>query len=241
LFKNFSEDYYYNNVPKFVHNKAGYDLVFETEAAVISGKATLTDGTLIWVIGNSAPYTVADKTALTFATICTAKTDWSTEITAETAVYVDAPKHYDVIITAAAGVYIIDKWVDRKVDLFGGETSKTYVGAAFKTPDVSDEYTEWTVTRTAEAWHPTSGKRLANLESFLDKKTRQYGSYNYMEFPFVPIVVEATGYYTVTVKYKASDTTRMLTGNPQESIVVIACAQEGNADTIVAKIALAQG
>lgn len=240
MFRNLSEDWYYNNRPQIVHNKAGYASVWTTEDAVITGKAGLTNNQLIWVIANGKAYTVADKTKSTFATICTEKTDWSGEITAGTAVYVNAAKWYDVVVTTGAVVYVIAKPVDRVIDKFAGESSATYLGAWVEDPAIVENPTEFTVTRVGNVKNPTSGKRLANLEAQLDKKTRQYGSYNMYEFKFTPTVVEATSYYTITLTYKEDDPIRLLTGNPQLSTIMLAFDSSTDSDTIYAAILLAK-
>lgn len=238
MYRNLSEDWYYNNRPTTIHNKAGYASVWATEAAVITGKDGLTNDQLIWVIANGKAYTVADKTKSTFAAIATEKTNWSDEIAGNTAVTVNAAKWYDIVMTTGAVVYVIAKPVDRVIDKFAGEASQTYIGAWVEDPAVVETPTEFTVTRVGNVKNPTSGKRLANLEAHLDKKTRQYGSYNWKEFKFTPTVVEATSYYTITLTYKEDDPIRLLTGNPQLSTIMLAFDASADSDTIYNAIRL---
>lgn len=239
LFQNLAEDWYYNNRPQFVHNKAGYAAVYTTEATALAAVGDLSNTNLVWVLANAKPYTFS-ASGDTFASNFTEKTSWTSELSAKTAEYVVAPAFYDIVTTSAGVVYIVAKVQDRVIDKFDGESSKTYVGAAVVDPVAASNtpIIEWVVTRVGEAYNPTSGKRLANLEAHLDKKVRQYGSYNYKEFTFVPNIVEATDYYTVTVNYTQAANTRVMTANPQESTLIIACDASADADTLITAINL---
>lgn len=244
IFRNLSEDWYYNTRPKFLHNAAGYDKVYATEAAAVADKASLTDTKLIWIIANDKAYTVADKTETTFAAIATEKTDWSTEIGAETAEYVDDARFYRIVVTDAGAVYIIAKELDRVLDKFDGEPSVTYVGATVHDPvaaDNSSVQAEWGVTRIGRVINPCSGKRLASLEAHLDKKIRQYGAYNYKEFPFTPNIVEATNYTVVTIEYEEMNRVRKLTANPQRSTIMIAFDDSTEATTVYDALVVVKG
>ena len=236
-----SSNYWYNNPPQVVYNIAGFTKIIATEALVISGKAALTDTTLIYVIENNAAYTVADKTASTFATICTLKTDWSTEIAAETAEYVNEIKYYDYVHTTAGVTYVVNKTASARPEIFDGRVNPVYVGAVIK--DASNDYEqllEWSATRVGEVVNLTSGIAIQQLEKFVDFDQRGKGQYDWTEFVFNPSAVAATDYYTVEVGFVPYNGARNMSGNELETTLVIACAVEANADTLVTAFQLAR-
>lgn len=247
IIRNLQEDYYMNNRPLFVHNNAGYAAVYTTEAVALADKASRTNGDLIWVIANGLPYTVADKAESTFAAFATLKTDWSSEITATTAEYVNRPAWYDVIIKNVSGtytIYIIDRSLTRVTDKFDSLAAYTSVGAWFRDASDMDDITEWTVTRAGRVVNPTDSQQLLNLEYHLDKKQRQYGTYNYKEFPFTPSIVSGTTYYTMTIDYEEADIynglSRPISGNPEKSTIMIAFDASADSDTILGYINIAR-
>jgi hypothetical protein len=249
IIRNLGEDYYYNNRPTTVLNLAGYDGIYATEAEVITNKDDLTNTRLIWVIANSKPYSVTDKTEATFEAICAEKTDWSGQISDGTAITVSQSAFYDVVITdidtagTAYRIYVIAKAPGRVLDKFDGTPSKNRWGVTVKDETTGfDKLVEWAVTSVGEVINPTSGKRLANMESHIDKLTRQFGGYNYMEFPFVPTVVEGTDYYTITIKYKENDTygDRKIAGRDQSSILILALDSSADSNTLLGYINIAK-
>ena len=247
IIRNLQEDFYYNNRPQSVFNLAGYHNVYATEAAAVADLAGLTNGDLVWVIANEKPYTVG-KSGSTFASNFAEKTSWTSELAAGTAVYVNQPAFYDVILENEDGgagykIFIANKAQARVLDKFDGVYSKNKWGATVKDATTGFEaLNEWTVTKVGEAINPTSGKRLGGLEAHLDKLTRQFGGYNYQEFPFVPDIVATTDYYTLTITYKEADTygDHRIAGRDLKSTIVIAFDASADADAILALINIAK-
>lgn len=236
-----SSNYWPSNAPKVIYNNAGYTLVFTTKAAVVTGKATLTDASLIYVIENNTAYTVADKTETLFADICTEKTDWSTEIAAETAEYVNEIKYYDFIHTTAGITYIVNKAVATRAEVFDGRSNPVYVGALIKDKSNSyDTLLEWSATRVGEITNPTSGIAIKQLEKFLDFDHRGGGIYSWQEYEFTPSAVATTDYYVVNVKFETYTNDRAISRNPVEQVIQIACSVEANATTLVTAFELAR-
>ncbi|MFA5720278.1 MAG: hypothetical protein WC939_04390, partial [Acholeplasmataceae bacterium] len=152
VIRNLAQDYYLNNAPTFVFNKAGYAAVYETETAALAAMSGLTDTNLVWVISNAKAYTFSSS-GITFASNFTEKTNWTSEIGAGTAVTLSQPKYYDVVLTSGAVVYIIAKEIARVADKIEGETATTYVGASWRDAS-TDAITEWTATRVGEVRNP---------------------------------------------------------------------------------------
>jgi hypothetical protein len=229
-----------------VFNKAGYAAVYTTEAAALAAVGDLTDADLVWVISNAKAYTYADSGA-TFASNFTEKTDWSTEITAETAVTLSQPKYYDVVLDENAKIYIIAKEIDRVADKIEGETAKTYIGASWRDAS-TDAITEWEATRVGEVRNPLAAKRLAQMELSLDKKQRQYGTVgmgSFYEFPFTPSISTASTYAaTVEIEYISSENrsglARSIANKPEQGTLIIACVSADDADTLITAVNLAK-
>ena len=246
IIRNLQEDFYYNNRPQSVFNLAGYVGVYATEAAAEAAVGGLTDGDLVWVIANEKPYTVAKSGGTAFADDFDEKTSWTSELGAGTAVYVNQPAFYDVVLKNASGTYsifIANKAQARVLDKFDGVASKNKWGVTVKDATTGFEtLTEWAVTKVGEAINPTSGKRLGGMEAHLDKLTRQFGGYNYQEFPFVPDIVATTDYYTLTITYKEADTygDHRIAGRDLKSTIVIAFDASADADTILALVNIAK-
>jgi len=246
IIRNLQEDFYYNNRPQTVFNLAGYVGVYATEAAAEAAVGGLTDGDLVWVISNEKPYTVAKSGGTAFADDFDEKTNWSSELTAGTAVYVNQPAFYDVVLKNASGtytIYICNKAQARVLDKFEGLASRNKWGVTVKDATTGFEtLNEWAVTKVGEAINPTSGKRLGGLEAHLDKLTRQFGGYNYQEFPFIPDIVATTDYCTLTITYKEADTygDHRIAGRDLKSTIEIAFDSSADADTILALVNIAK-
>jgi len=246
IIRNLQEDYYYNNRPQSVFNFAGYVGVYATEAAAEAAVGGLTDGDLVWVIANEKPYTVAKSVGTAFADDFDEKTSWTSELGAGSAVYVNQPAFYDVVLRNVGGTYTIficNKAQDRVLDKFDGVASKNKWGVTVKDATTGFEtLNEWAVTKVGEAINPTSGKRLGGMEAHLDKLTRQFGGYNYQEFPFIPDIVAATDYYTLTITYKELDTygNNRIAGRDLKSTIVVAFDASADADTILALVNIAK-
>lgn len=242
IIRNLQEDFYYNNRPQTVFNLAGYVGVYATEAAAEAAVGGLTDGDLVWVISNEKPYTVAKSGGTTFADDFDEKTSWTAELGNGSAVYVNQPAFYDVVLKNASGtysIYICNKAQARVLDKFEGLASKNKWGVTVKDATTGFEtLNEWAVTKVGEAINPTSGKRLGGMEAHLDKLTRQFGGYNYQEFPFVPDIVATTDYCTLTITYKEADTygDHKIAGRDLKSTIVIAFDASADADTILALV-----
>jgi len=222
----------------FVHNITGYDKVFTTEAAVIAGKATLTDTSLIWVMENGKPWIVADKTASTFATICTTeKTDWSTEIGAETAVELRGNPWFDFVKLDAATptVYIIAKnqtTVDMKIEGYD-ITFKT--GLQILDGTSYDTDSSVAVTNVGKVGSAGEGKNIRRLETFTKGHTGDF--YRGMGFPSnFTATYDADvsiNYYLINVEfYSDTQDVNTLSGHPSQKILQIACDDGTTATTL---------
>lgn len=246
IIRNLAQDYYFNNAPTFVFNKAGYAAVYTTEAAALAAVGGLTDNDLVWVISNAKPYTFAASGA-TFATNFTEKTSWATELGNKTAVTLSQPKYYDVVLDKNAKVYIIAKEIARVADKIEGETAKTYVGASWRDAS-TDVITEWETTRVGEVRNPLAAKRLAQMELSLDKKQRQYGTVgmgSFYEFPFTPSISTASTYAaTLEIDYISSENrsglARSIANKPEQGTLIVACVSSADADTLLGYVNIAK-
>lgn len=240
LYQNFGSEYKIGGRGTTVYNKAGYNKIYTTQAAALADKASLTDATLIWIIADAAPYTVADKTETTFAALCTAKTDWSSEISDGTAVTVPAVKYYDFVQLdgTSDSIYICAKTVAQDDERFSGTSSITNVSATWY--DASNTYvkSDVTVTHVFEVVNPGSGKRLRNKEVSLDFNHRPYGRFEIMgEAPQLNIVT-STNYGVVDIVFNTEDlnTNNQLVKTKGVFTVSIACSTDADADTLVSAI-----
>ena len=228
---------------KYVNFITGYDKVFTTKAAVVAGKATLTDGTFIWVMEDNKAWIVADKTASTFATICTTeKTDWSTELGNGTAEYLNANPwfHFVKLDGATPKVYIIAKnqpTTDMKLqgyDIIFKVGLRVLDGTSF------DEQSIVTVTNVGKVSSPGEGKNIRRLEVFAKGHTgdfyRGMGYPNNFDATYDASVT--TNYYIVNVEfYQAVQDVNTLSGHPSQKLLQIACATSGVADSVYAALA----
>jgi len=223
---------------QYVNNITGYDKVFTTKAAVVAGKATLTDTTFIWVMEDNKAYIVADKTALTFATICTTeKTDWSVELAAGTAEYLNANPwfHFIKLDGATPKIYIIAKnqaMSDMKLqgyDIIFKVGLRVLDGTSF------DEQSSVTVTNVGKVGSAGEGKNLRRLENFTKGHTGDF--YRGMGYPnnFDATYNISTdiNYYVVNVEfYQAIEDLNTVSGHPSQKLLQIACTTSGVATSV---------
>jgi hypothetical protein len=150
---------------------------------------------------------VADKTALTFATICTAKTSWTSELGAGTAVYVTNSRHFSVVqkLDTISSLYVISKILEQDDERKLGTTSPVEVGARWL--DFSNSYaaTDITVTDVAEQINPGDGKQIRNMEISLDKLHRPGGRFGKLGETPVLGTVKTKTYHVVSISYYIGD------------------------------------
>lgn len=243
--RNLASDYYYGNPPTFVFNKAGYKAVYATGAEAYADISNLTNGDLVWVIANGKAYTYTAAGAATFAGKFPEKTNWSSEITAGTAELLSQPKFYDVVLTAASKIYIIDKPQTYVEDKFDGEAAVSKIGAVIKNPLTNTLIKELSTAPVGAVRNPGAGKRISALEYHLFKQHGEPGGiYDYNAFPFTPDAVKTTDYTTLTIDYIEnplwSGISRPIAGRPEGSTIILAFATEAHANTILGYINLAK-
>jgi len=223
---------------KYVNFKTGYASVWTTEAAVIAGKASLTNGDIIWVIANGAAYTVLDKTAATFVLIAgTPKTDWSTEITATTAEYLNGNPWFDFIKLdgATPKIYIIAKEQSMTDMKLQGYDINFKVGINVLDGTSFDQQSAITVTNVGRVSSPGEGKNIRRLENFTKGHTGDF--YRGMGYPnnfdAVYNSVTSTNYYIVNVEFsQAVEDVNTVSGHPSQKVLQIACSTSGVATSV---------
>ena len=223
---------------KYVNFITGYDKVFTTKAAVVTGKATLTNSTVIWVMEDNKAWIVADKTASTFATICTTeKTDWSTELGNGTAEYLNANPwfHFIKLDGATPKIYVIAKdqpTTDMKLqgyDILFKVGLRVLDGTSF------DEQSTVTVTNVGKVSSPGQGKNIRNLEIFTKGHAGDF--YRGMGYPnnfdATYDSVKTANYYVINVEYYQSvQDVNTLSGQPSQKVLQIATADSTTATNI---------
>lgn len=221
----------------YVNNITGYDKVFTTEAAVIAGKATLTDDTLIWVMENNKPYTVLDKTALTFATIAAEKTDWSAEITAETAEYLRGNPWFEFVKLdgATPTIYIIAKSQPTTDMKLQGYDINFKVGLQILDGTTFESDSTVTVSNVGKVSSAGEGKYIRNLEIFTKGHTGDF--YRGMGYPnnfdTTYDADKTVNYYMVNVEYSNDvKDVNTLSGHPSQKVLQIACADGTTATSV---------
>lgn len=226
-----------------VYNKAGYKAVYETEAAAEAAIGDLTDGQLVWVIANSAAYTVAKSGGTAFADDFTLKTDWSAEIAATTAEVVQACKYFDVVQLDSTSdrLFIICKVLSQDDRRKFGYESPVYVGAQWLDASNKDVKTDIGVTHVAERLNPGDGKHIRNMEVALDTIHRPYGKFAKMgESPV--LASDTTVSYTVlNLVYKMADGNtphQLSVGNDNYHTLQIAFTSSVDAANFLAAIVL---
>ena len=227
---------------KYVNFITGYDKVYTTKAAVVTDKANLTNGKFIWVMEDNKAWIVADKTASTFATICTTeKTDWSTELGNGTAEYLNANPwfHFIKLDGATPKVYIIEKdqpTTDMKLQ---GYNIVFKAGLRVLDGTSFDEQSTVTVTNVGRVSSAGEGKNIRRLEIFTKGHTGDY--YRGMGYPnnFDAIydASKTTNYYLVNVEFmQAVQDVNTISGHPSQKVLQIACATSGVADSVYAAL-----
>jgi len=223
---------------KYINNITGYDKVFTTEAAVIAGKATLTNGTFIWVIQNNKAYIVADKTAATFALIATTeKTDWAVELAAGTAESLNANPwfHFIKLDGATPKIYIIAKDQPSTDNKMSGYDVNFKVGLRILDSVDFSENSTVTVTNTGKVSSPGAGKKVRALEVFAKGHTGDfYRGVGYPNnFDTTYDADKSVNYYMITVKFKQSmQDINSLSGDPAQKCLQIASSTSAAATTL---------
>jgi len=222
----------------YVNFKTGYNKVYTTEAAVIADKANLTNGTFIWVMETNKAWIVADKTAATFALICTTeKTDWSVELAAGTAEYLNANPwfHFIKLDGADVTIYIISKnqtTTDMKIE---GYDINFRVGVQILDGTSFDTDTTLVVTNVGKVGSPGEGKNIRRLETFTKGHTgdfyRGMGYPNNFDATYDSVVT--TNYWVVNVEFqKSMQDVNSLSGDPSQKVLQIACSTTGAATAV---------
>lgn len=223
---------------KYVNFITGYDKVYTTKAAVVTDKANLTDTKIIWVMEDNKAWIVADKTALTFATICTTeKTDWSTELGNGTAEYLNANPwfHFIKLDGAAPKIYIIAKDQPSTDMKMQGYDVKFKVGLRVLDGTTFEEDSTVTVTNVGKINSPGDGKKIRNLEIFAKGHTGDF--YRGMGYPnnfdATYDAVKTTNYYVINVEFaQAIQDVNTLSGHPSQKLLQIACSTSAVATTV---------
>lgn len=225
----------------YVNFITGYNKVFTTKAAVVTGKATLTDNTIIWVMEDNKPYTVADKTQSTFATICTEKTDWSTELGNSTAEYLKGNPwfHFIKLDGATPKIYVIAKDQPTTDNKLQGYDIIYKVGLQILDAVDYTVNSTVTVTNVGKVSSPGDGKNIRRLEVFAKGHTgdfyRGMGYPNNFDATYDASIT--TNYYLVNVEfYQAVQDNTTVSGHPSQKLLQIACSTSGVADSVYAKL-----
>ena len=220
---------------QYVNFKTGYVAVYATEAAALAGKASLDNDDLIWVIQHNKPYTWADDTATTFATLATEKTDWSSELTAGTAEYLPDNPWFHFIKTDGTSPVItvtakLQSGVDEKIHPYDIEFA-----IGLETLDYSNTYagTAVTVTNVAKARSAGDGKDVRALEVFAAGHTgdfyRKGGWPNNFDASYVSSVT--TNYYMVNINFKQKDKV-FPAGLGDDIDIIVACSTSAVATSL---------
>jgi len=226
---------------KYANFITGYDKIFATEAAVIAGKATLTNGKFIWVQETNKAFIVADKTALTFATIATTeKTDWTTELglATPTAEYLNANPWFNFVKVASGAdviLYIIAKnqtTTDMKME---GYDINFRVGLQILDGTSFENDATIAVTNVGKVSSPGEGKNVRRLETFTKGHTGDF--YRGMGYPgnfdTTYDAVVTTNYYMVNVEFsKSVEDVNSLSGDPSQKVLQIACSTSAAATSV---------
>lgn len=223
---------------KYVNFITGYDKVYTTKAAVVADKANLTNDKIIWVMEDNKAWIVADKTALTFATICTTeKTDWSTELGDGTAEYLNANPwfHFVKLDGAAPKVYIIAKSQPTTDMKMQGYDIIFKVGLRILDGTTFSEESTVTVTNVGKVSSPGEGKNIRNLEIFAKGHTGDF--YRGMGYPnnfdATYDASKSVNYYIVNVEFFNSvQDLNTLSGHPSQKVLQIACSTSGVATSV---------
>jgi len=183
-------------------------------------------------------YIVADKTALTFATICTTeKTDWSVELAAGTAEYLNANPwfHFIKLDGATPKIYVIAKNQAMSDMKFQGYDIVYKIGLRILDGTSFDEQGSVAVTNVGKVFSAGEGKNLRRLENFTKGHTGDF--YRGMGYPnnFDATYNVSTdiNYYVVNVEFsQAIEDVNTLSGHPSQKLLQIACSTSGVATTV---------
>lgn len=226
----------------YVNFITGYDKVYTTKAAVVTDKANLTNGKFIWVMEDNKAWIVADKTASTFATICTTeKTDWSTELGNGTAEYLKGNPwfHFVKLDGATPKIYIIAKDQPTTDNKLQGYDIIYKVGLQILDAVDYTVNSTVTVTNVGKVSSPGDGKNIRRLEVFAKGHTgdfyRGMGYPNNFDATYDASIT--TNYYLVNVEfYQAVQDNTTVSGHPSQKLLQIACSTSGVADSVYAAL-----
>lgn len=223
--------------------KTGFNAVYTTEAAALADKASRTNGDYIWVIANGKPYTIASNVATTFATLATEKTDWSTQITAGTAVYLRTNPWFDFIKVAGATPYIYvitkpQKATDMKIQ---GYDINFKVGLRILNGTTFAETSTITVSNVGKVFSAGEGKRVRQLEIFAAGHAGDF--YRGVGYPnnFTANydALESVNYYMVNVEfYDTVQDVNTIAGGSSQKLFQIACADSATATSVYNALAV---
>lgn len=221
----------------YVNFKTGYKAVYKTEALAEAAIGALTDGDLVWVMENNKPWTVSKTAGTTFASDFTEKTDWSSELTAGTAEYLNANPWFHFIKLDGSDVtlYIIAKnqtTTDMKLE---GYDINFRVGLRVLDGTSFEEDAIITVTNVGKVGSPGEGKNIRRLETFTKGHTgdfyRGMGYPNNFDATYDAVVT--TNYYLVNVEFqKSMQDVNSLSGDPSQKVLQIACSTSGAATAV---------
>ena len=223
--------------------KTGFKAIYATEAAALAAKASLTASDYIWVIANSKAYTVTLNTATTFATLATEKTDWSSEITAGTAVYLRTNPWFDFIKLAGTTpyIYIITKAQTATDMKMQGYDINFKVGLRILDGTTFAEDSTITVTNVGRVSSAGEGKRVRQLEIFSAGHTGDfYRGVGYPNnFSATYDALESVNYYMVNVEfYSTVEDVNTIAGGPSQKLLQIACADSTTATSVYNALAV---
>ena len=221
----------------YVNFKTGYKAVYKTEALAEAAIGALTDGDLVWVMENNKPWTVSKTAGTTFASDFTEKTDWSSELTAGTAEYLNANPWFHFIKLDGSDVtlYIIAKnqtTTDMKLE---GYDINFRVGLRVLDGTYFEEDAIITVTNVGRVGSPGEGKNIRRLETFTKGHTgdfyRGMGYPNNFDATYDSVVT--TNYYVVNVEFqKSMQDVNSLSGDPSQKVLQIACSTSAAATAV---------
>lgn len=221
----------------YVNFKTGYKAVYKTEALAEAAIGALTDGDLVWVMENNKPWTVSKTAGTTFASDFTEKTDWSSELTAGTAEYLNANPWFHFIKLDGSDVtlYVIAKnqpTTDMKLE---GYDINFRVGLRVLDGTSFEEDAIITVTNVGKVGSPGEGKNIRRLETFTKGHTgdfyRGMGYPNNFDATYDAVVT--TNYYLVNVEFqKSMQDVNSLSGDPSQKVLQIACSTSGAATAV---------
>jgi len=225
---------------KYVNFKTGYVAVYTTQAAAFDASAALGANDIVWIIEtNKAYFSIDGNKNGTFALTFTEKTDWSAEIAATTAEYLNGNPwfHFIKLDGATPKIYIIAKNQAMSDMKFQGYDIVFKVGIRVLDSVDFSENSVITVTNVGKVNSPGEGKNLRRLENFTKGHTGDF--YRGMGYPnnFEASYNVSTdvNYYVVNVEFfETIQDVNTLSGHPSQKLLQIACANVTAANAVYA-------